>query len=906
MEQDTVNKSNNCNDETFVSDSKGTKRSIAERRGFNSNAARINTALFRTATSTTPSLSPAARSPHLTIPPGISPTALLDSPIMLPNSQAMPSPTTGSFFVMPPLSHEGSVLALEHGNVELSAASSFKFKPLAHLDPNPYSASLNQVSSNFHMVKGGNRDSPLLAQVHPPLDFSFPADFSKGHSVKNSEVHSYNNIKMVIDVIVNANNVEMPISVSEEASDESSLSKNAIHGEDFGGLPVPEGEQKETSHATGVVRTSEDGYNWRKYGQKQVKGSEYPRSYYKCTQPNCQVKKKVERSHDGQITEIIYKGAHNHAKPYPSHRGSALSTDEISDMGEDRDNTFAKVDGGFIWRNIQSGLKDTKHSLDWKADGQERTSSTSVVTELSDPLSTNKAKSLCMFESEDTPELSSTLASQDGDDDGATQALVSVEDEAENDESDSKRRKKESYAVESNLPPRAVREPRVVVQIESDVDILDDGYRWRKYGQKVVKGNPNPRSYYKCTSAGCPVRKHVERASHNLKYVITTYEGKHNHEVPTARTNNQINSNDGALPPNVANGQVALTLPGSAGIPKPETHQTLAHHFDRKPEFSNEFFRPSLVGSFSNDMKFGPSSLCQMKYPSLNNTMPYGSYGLNPERCPAPQVGSIASMFPDFRLPLPLNLPSSGKFSLAGLNFNCVKPMNSVQSFLSGHQVQDIDTGFLRPKQEQKDDTIYGSCIPSLDHANASFTSSSASPSIYQRLLATADSDDFCLAFEVEFEILTCVCMHLAHAPLILTNAPLFSLAVSLSRFRALSFVGIPGAFSTPTIFNIAFLLLMTEESLNLKRALGKGVVGMCMRYTLAPKRSMRPFLVRPIVWQLWRTLCHAPMTSATSSVCSLDSGDLCAALLDSGDPLRYTPLIPVIPRMPSHDPLKG
>lgn len=37
------------------------------------------------------------------------------------------------------------------------------------------------------------------------------------------------------------------------------------------------------------------------------------------------------------------------------------------------------------------------------------------------------------------------------------------------------------------------REPRVVVQTVSEVDILDDGYRWRKYGQKVVKGNPNPR-----------------------------------------------------------------------------------------------------------------------------------------------------------------------------------------------------------------------------------------------------------------------------------------------------------------------------------------------------------------------------------------------------------------------------
>ncbi|KAL2905839.1 putative WRKY transcription factor 13 [Bienertia sinuspersici] len=76
---------------------------------------------------------------------------------------------------------------------------------------------------------------------------------------------------------------------------------------------------------------------------------------------------------------------------------------------------------------------------------------------------------------------------------------------------------------------RKVREPRFCFKTMSDVDVLDDGYKWRKYGQKVVKNTLHPRSYYRCTQDNCRVKKRVERLAEDPRMVITTYEGRHIH-----------------------------------------------------------------------------------------------------------------------------------------------------------------------------------------------------------------------------------------------------------------------------------------------------------------------------------------------------------------------------------------
>ncbi|KAK4493553.1 hypothetical protein RD792_017923 [Penstemon davidsonii] len=57
-----------------------------------------------------------------------------------------------------------------------------------------------------------------------------------------------------------------------------------------------------------------DCWSWRKYGQKPIKGSPYPRGYYRCsTSKGCSAKKQVERcKHDASMLIITYTFTHNH------------------------------------------------------------------------------------------------------------------------------------------------------------------------------------------------------------------------------------------------------------------------------------------------------------------------------------------------------------------------------------------------------------------------------------------------------------------------------------------------------------------------------------------------------------------------------------------------------------------
>lgn len=205
--------------------------------------------------------------------------------------------------------------------------------------------------------------------------------------------------------------------------------------------------QKKTQKRNLSSPIHNDGFKWRKYGQKQVKGSIFPRSYYKCTVGECPARKHIEKFIDVDGLEkekTTYLNSHVHPAPNSSK----------------------------MYVNSQEVFQRT------------------IAERMGQPAGAP------------TPE--------------------------------QKRGRKRSGSGET----KSSGTHRLVIECGDNVDYTEDCFSWRKYGQKIVKGSPKPRQYYKCTFNNCQGKKQIESTLSGT--TIITYDGRHSHSTPKQEDRNAL------------------------------------------------------------------------------------------------------------------------------------------------------------------------------------------------------------------------------------------------------------------------------------------------------------------------------------------------------------------------------
>jgi len=121
------------------------------------------------------------------------------------------------------------------------------------------------------------------------------------------------------------------------------------------------------SSENGLEGPHEDGYSWRKYGQKDILGAKYPRSYYRCTYrsaQNCWATKQVQRSdEDPTVFDVTYRGMH-----VCSHGNQSIPPPASPEKKEEKQNNdnFKSQQSQDALNNFQKSLRVNTEVLDNK------------------------------------------------------------------------------------------------------------------------------------------------------------------------------------------------------------------------------------------------------------------------------------------------------------------------------------------------------------------------------------------------------------------------------------------------------------------------------------------------------------------------------------------------------------
>lgn len=271
------------------------------------------------------------------------------------------------------------------------------------------------------------------------------------------------------------------LSVEPSLSSSDPATASAAQGLSLVSVPTKQEQRSDSRVAnrlsvTPVPRTpARDGYNWRKYGQKQVKSPKGSRSYYRCTYTEC-CAKKIECSNDsGNVVEIVNKGLHSHEPP----RKNSFSPREIRVTTAVRpvseDDTVVE-DLTIVTSGSDPSASTKENICELQTIVERKRNCENEAAEEPEP----KRRQVCRildfraYSSLRKMKLINFLLSRFS----LFLCFRLKKDNSQSSDSVSKPGKKNKF----------------VVHAAGDVGICGDGYRWRKYGQKMVKGNPHPRS----------------------------------------------------------------------------------------------------------------------------------------------------------------------------------------------------------------------------------------------------------------------------------------------------------------------------------------------------------------------------------------------------------------------------
>ncbi|KAL9234497.1 hypothetical protein vseg_009366 [Gypsophila vaccaria] len=194
--------------------------------------------------------------------------------------------------------------------------------------PRPEPTCSSASTSSSSVVFGFSNPVPTTSFLGTPGGYNELQDICKPLVVCNNNM---NNTSTTFTSPISTSSSSLSLSLSSQFRHVVKPSHVVFGGSPNGGATSTTSHSQRAKKRKNLMKKvchvpaeglSSDMWAWRKYGQKPIKGSPYPRGYYRCSSSKgCSARKQVERNRtDPKMFIVTYTSEHNH--PMPTHRNS--------------------------------------------------------------------------------------------------------------------------------------------------------------------------------------------------------------------------------------------------------------------------------------------------------------------------------------------------------------------------------------------------------------------------------------------------------------------------------------------------------------------------------------------------------------------------------------------------------